>query len=683
MLGAGGALSVALVPNVNATPADTVYTVVYQLNDGTVRTEYWIVPTTSPATLAEVRTTLGTPANAADLATQQFVTAAVATKANDSAVVHLTGSETITGSKQFSVAPSLPSPVQPGDATNKQYVDNSVQNLGSGNFLSLSGGTMSGALTLSGDPVAANQAATKHYSDLWAAVKADLIAGLVPPAELGTGTPTSATCLLGNQTWGPCSASGTGSVYVENALISNPNFNATTPGPQSNFINCTFQAGSSTISLECPSGGSSSTFALGSQAVLNNRGNTYATGLQDLSTARLKLPSGAGFTPATNGEIGFDTTANLPVIAISGLTQQIALTTSNISGQASTALALAGTPAQCDGSFATGIQADGNANCSVADVIELAETAPPAGIPNYGVFWFDAATHTPRVIDNNGQAVQLGLVNVFNSNANTLEEYNGTTPQLFDLYGTRTDASNYERLRLGYDTADGYFSLGTDAAGTGTQRGLGFWLQGSLRWVIDPSFNLKPWSDNLKDIGSATLRVHNLYVGTGVVFGSGAITGVNGTTGTALEAGTVGTTAGTPFCNDGNGNATDSGCPSSGTVNGQAISPASVSGRYFVDGSANTSPQSIFASSGYRGGTIDWYPASGSTVNLPQTSTGVFINPLSNTASIGAWSRLELVTRWVWEQGEARDTLIAQSLSIARTIPLPRPSFPASSSQRP
>ena len=32
-LGAGGALSVGLVPNANATPANTVYTVVYQLND--------------------------------------------------------------------------------------------------------------------------------------------------------------------------------------------------------------------------------------------------------------------------------------------------------------------------------------------------------------------------------------------------------------------------------------------------------------------------------------------------------------------------------------------------------------------------------------------------------------------------------------------------------------------------
>jgi hypothetical protein len=32
-LGIGGTLTVALIPNVNATPANTVYQVVYQLND--------------------------------------------------------------------------------------------------------------------------------------------------------------------------------------------------------------------------------------------------------------------------------------------------------------------------------------------------------------------------------------------------------------------------------------------------------------------------------------------------------------------------------------------------------------------------------------------------------------------------------------------------------------------------
>src|SRR6266571_9398252 len=58
MLGAQGVLSVALAPNTGAIPAGTFYTVVYQLNDGTVKTEYWTVGTTSPTTIAAVRTTL-------------------------------------------------------------------------------------------------------------------------------------------------------------------------------------------------------------------------------------------------------------------------------------------------------------------------------------------------------------------------------------------------------------------------------------------------------------------------------------------------------------------------------------------------------------------------------------------------------------------------------------------------
>ena len=563
-LGPGGTLSVALVPNAGAIPANTVYTVVYQLDD-VVRTEYWSVPTTSPATLAQVRVTLGTTGSAAQMATQQFVQSAVADKAEDSAVVHLSGAETVSGVKQFSVSPSLPTPSQPTDGVNKQYVDQAVQNVGTGSYLNLTGGSLSGPLFLNSDPTLSNQAATKHYTDMWVAAKADLIAGFVPPSELGGGTPGANTCLLGNSTWGPCPAGGSSS-YINSTLVANPNFNATTPPAQSKFLNCTFENSGSNVSLECPYGNSASAFALGSQAVLNNQANAFAGGLQDFTAASLKLPSGAGYAPATPGAIGFDTTANMPVVNVNGLTQQLALTTSNISGQASTALALATTPLQCNGSFATGIQANGNANCSTADVIELSETAPPKGIPGYGIFWFDAATHTPRVIDNNGQVVQLALTNAFNTDANTLEEYNGTTPQTLNVYGTRADAADYERMRLGYDTADGYFFLGSDAAGSGNQRGLGFWLGGSLRWAIDNGFNLKPWSDNLKDIGAPTLRVHNLYLGTGLVFGSGTLTGVHGSTGTALEASTVGTTAGAAFCNDGNGNATDVGCPSGGGV---------------------------------------------------------------------------------------------------------------------
>jgi len=39
-LGAGGALSVGLVSNANATPANTIYTVVYQLDDASVPPKY-------------------------------------------------------------------------------------------------------------------------------------------------------------------------------------------------------------------------------------------------------------------------------------------------------------------------------------------------------------------------------------------------------------------------------------------------------------------------------------------------------------------------------------------------------------------------------------------------------------------------------------------------------------------
>jgi hypothetical protein len=233
-------------------------------------------------------------------------------------------------------------------------------------------------------------------------------------------------------------------------------------------------------------------------------------------------------SPALTGQsaIGFGAGGQLQVSENGGAVVGVALLDSNgmVSENANTATQLAQAPTQCNGSFVTGIQSNGNANCSVADVVELAETIPPNGIPNYGIFWFDSTCHCPKVISNNGQPVQLGLLNVFNLDANTLEEYNGASPQTLNVYGTRTDASDYERMRLGYDTTDGYFFLGSDALGTSDpQQGLGFWLEGSLRWVIDTSFNLKPWSDNVKDIGTPTLRPKHLYAGTYVDTTGGAL----------------------------------------------------------------------------------------------------------------------------------------------------------------
>ena len=220
-VGANGALSVALVPNAGATPAGVYYTVVYQLGPGEVKTEYWVVPTTSPANLSQVRTTPGSGV-AGQPVSMQYVNSALATKANDAAVVHLNGAETISGTKTFSTSPSVPAPTNSTDIATKAYVDSSVTNVGSGSYLSTAGGTMTGPITLPANPAAPMQAATKGYVDFGLISKADLIAGLVPTSELGSGTATAGSCLLGNGTWGACGGGGgSGNVSTNPAASQN------------------------------------------------------------------------------------------------------------------------------------------------------------------------------------------------------------------------------------------------------------------------------------------------------------------------------------------------------------------------------------------------------------------------------------------------------------------------------
>ncbi len=156
-LGPGGALSVALVPNTNAMPSDTYYTVVYQLDDGTVKTEFWIVTPSSPTTIAAVRTVLGS------------------------------GNSAVTG-------------------------------VGSGSFVRKTGDTMTGPLQLPGSPVGPNQASTKQYVDTGLAAKADVIGGVVPSGQLGNGTANNSLCLHGDSSWGACGASGN-AVSIQNVPV--------------------------------------------------------------------------------------------------------------------------------------------------------------------------------------------------------------------------------------------------------------------------------------------------------------------------------------------------------------------------------------------------------------------------------------------------------------------------------
>ena len=110
-----GFVSVNLPPNLGATPAGLYYTAVFYMSDGTVNTQYWVVPSAAQATLAQV---------------------------------------------QAQVMPAA----QAVQAVSKAYVDQSIAEVAQGTLTAF-GGTLSGPLYLNADPTQSLQAATKEYVD--------------------------------------------------------------------------------------------------------------------------------------------------------------------------------------------------------------------------------------------------------------------------------------------------------------------------------------------------------------------------------------------------------------------------------------------------------------------------------------------------------------------------------------
>ncbi|MGH9600808.1 MAG: hypothetical protein ACRD24_00340, partial [Terriglobales bacterium] len=72
-IGAGGAVSVSLVPNEGATPSGTYYRVVYKLDDGATSEELWSVPDVPTTTIAAIRSTVVPSGVAIQVASRQYV----------------------------------------------------------------------------------------------------------------------------------------------------------------------------------------------------------------------------------------------------------------------------------------------------------------------------------------------------------------------------------------------------------------------------------------------------------------------------------------------------------------------------------------------------------------------------------------------------------------------------------
>ncbi len=196
VLGAGGTLTVQLVPNAGATPEGTYYKVVLKLSDGTTSNEYWTVPATSPTNVAAIRASIVPSSVAAQLASRSYVDAAL------SSAVLRTGDQTVAGVKSFAASPVVPDPSQGTQAANKDYVDFAVANGGSGSsVLSLVKGGTARTTWISGRCVRVSDDGTKlepSSSDCGGGNATSLAGNTwAAPAAIGSTTPNTGAFTLG------------------------------------------------------------------------------------------------------------------------------------------------------------------------------------------------------------------------------------------------------------------------------------------------------------------------------------------------------------------------------------------------------------------------------------------------------------------------------------------------------
>jgi hypothetical protein len=106
-----------------------------------------------------------------------------------------------------------------------------------------------------------------------------------------------------------------------------------------------------------------------------------------------------------------------------------------------------------------------------------------------------------------------GAVSLASSN-NSIDVRNGTNPQNIYIYNKYTDALNWERLTVGFDSFNSAY-LYTERLGTGVARTLYLGTGGSAQWKVSTAGHFMAVTDNSVDIGAVgTNRPSHVYFGT-------------------------------------------------------------------------------------------------------------------------------------------------------------------------
>lgn len=165
---------------------------------GTILNDYLSVSLNSDGTLKNGIVSDADVAPGANIAQSKIagLSSSLAAKADDSAVVHNTGNETVSGIKMFNASPLVPTPTTTTQAANKQYVD-SVAGSGAPDATTTStglvqlAGDLGGTGTTATAPIISDNAITNSKLQNGAVGTSKIATGAVTTNEIADGTITN------------------------------------------------------------------------------------------------------------------------------------------------------------------------------------------------------------------------------------------------------------------------------------------------------------------------------------------------------------------------------------------------------------------------------------------------------------------------------------------------------------